>query len=86
MATQLRESVQRNATTNGMNFSQQGIMNKWHKQLGILKEAFNGKLSDDKMFGTAVLLENTDRYVNNSIAHKNMFALNEATQPLTLAA
>lgn len=81
MATQLRESVQRNATTNGMNFSQQGIMNKWHKQLGILKEAFNGKLSDDKMFGTAVLLENTDRYVNNSIAHKNMFALNEATQP-----
>lgn len=81
MATQLRESVQRNATSNGMNFSQQNIMTKWGKELGILKEAFNGKLSDDKAFGTAVLLENTDRYIRNASAHKNMFALNEATQP-----
>ena len=86
MATQLRESVQSNATRNGMNFSQDKIMTKWGKQLGILKEAFNGKLSDDKMFGTAVLLENTDRYISNATAQKNMFALNEATQPLTLAA
>ena len=84
--TQLRESVQSNATRNGVNFSQKNVMTKWSKQLNVLQEAFNGKLSDDKMFGTAVLLENTDRYINNAVAHKNMFALNEATQPLTLAA
>ena len=79
--SQLRESVQRNATMSGTPFSQSGLTQKWSKELGLLNEAFNGKLSDDKKFGTAVLLENTERFIKNSTAQRNMFALNEATQP-----
>lgn len=86
MSKQLNESIARNAAVSGMANPAQAVMKKWKKELNILNEAFNGKLSEDKKLGTAVLLENTDRFLNNANRARNMFALNEATQPLTLAA
>lgn len=81
MSKQLNESIARNAAVSGMANPAQAVMKKWNKELNILNEAFNGKLSEDKKLGTAVLLENTDRFLNNANRARNMFALNEATQP-----
>lgn len=86
MSQQLKESIARNANISGMSNPTNTIMRKWGKELNVLNEAFNGKLSEDKKIGTAILLENTDRFLSNANRARNMFALNEATQPLTLAA
>lgn len=81
MSTQLRESLARNASVAGMTNPVNMLSTKWSKEIGLLNEAFNGKLDEDRKMGTAVLLENTERFLKNSAKARNMFALNEATQP-----
>lgn len=81
MSQQLNESIARNAAISGMSNPVAAVQKKWSKELNVLNEAFNGKLSEDKKVGTAILLENTDRFLNSANRARNMFSLNEATQP-----
>lgn len=79
--TQLSESINSQSKgANGTNY----LMNKWRKELNLINEAFNGKASQEKLLGTAVLLENTERALRNVQAHRNIgfgAPINEATQP-----
>lgn len=87
MSVQLKENIGRNASVSGYSSNPaDALCQKWSRELGVLNEAFNGKLDQDRKMGTAVLLENTERFLKNSARARNMYAMNEATQPLTLAA
>ena len=56
------------------------IMSKWSPNLRAIKEAFGGKVDDYKLMSTAILLENTNNYLNSRGSVPNV--LNEdATQP-----
>lgn len=81
-STELRESVGRQAKTAGFGQSTLSqLTEKWNKEIQIIHEAFKGKISEDKKVGTAIMLENTERFLRGADAAKQMFALTEATQP-----
>jgi len=57
-----------------------GLLEKWNPNLRAVKEAFGGKVDDYKLMTTAILLENTQNFLNSRGRVPNM--LNEdATQP-----
>lgn len=78
---ELRESIARNASISNQADPTNSLLSKWSKEISIINEAFNGKISEDRKLGTAVLLENTEKFIRNASRARNMFALNEATQP-----
>lgn len=56
------------------------IMSKWRPNLQAIKEAFGGQVDDYKLMSTAILLENTNNFLNSRNHVPNM--INEdATQP-----
>lgn len=77
----LNEMIQYNSQVTGRNMN--GVMNKWKRNMDAINEAFEGKIDDYKLLSTAILLENTEQYLNHVA---KMRGLNEATQPLNQAA
>lgn len=77
----LNEMIQYNSQVTGRNMN--GVMTKWKRNMDAINEAFEGKIDDYKLLSTAILLENTEQYLNHVA---KMRGLNEATQPLNQAA
>jgi hypothetical protein len=74
MTNQLNEVYQRNQMNTGIQMG--NVMNKWKKNMDAINEAFGGDIDEYKLLTTAILLENTEKYLANRSR-----ALNEATQP-----
>jgi hypothetical protein len=72
----LNEILSRNSQVTGRNMT--GVMDKWKKNMDAITEAFEGQIDDYKLLSTAILLENTEQYLNHVA---KMRGLNEATQP-----
>lgn len=70
----LNELTRLNEGVTGRNMS--GVMKKWDKNIKAIQEAFDGNIDDYKLLSTAILLENTEQYLNQRCR-----TLNEATQP-----
>lgn len=76
MNDNLNEMLQYNSQVTGRNMT--GVMNKWKKNMNAINEAFSGQIDDYKLLSTAILLENTEQFLNHQA---KMRGLNEATQP-----
>lgn len=74
MSNNVNEMIKLNEQVTGHNMD--GVMGKWSKNLNAINEAFDGNIDEYKLLTTAILLENTERYLSNRSK-----ALNEATQP-----
>lgn len=72
----INELIKLNEAVTGRNMN--GVMKKWSKQMSAINEAFEGQVDDYKLLSTAILLENTEQYLNNIARVRG---LNEATQP-----
>lgn len=72
----LNEMIKFNEGVTGRNMN--GVMKKWGRQMNAINEAFEGQVDDYKLLSTAILLENTEQYLNHVA---KMRGLNEATQP-----
>lgn len=76
--TSLTENVNEvrrlNESVTGRNMD--NVMIKWKKNLDAINEAYNGEIDDYKLLTTAILLENTEQYINSRSR-----LLGEATQP-----
>jgi hypothetical protein len=81
MARTLAESYNGASAKFGIGTSANALLNKWNKEVSIINEAFNGKANPDKVLGTAILLENTERHIRNCATRNAMFSgvLNEGT-------
>lgn len=70
----LNEVTRLNERVTGRNMN--GVMDKWNTNVRAIQEAFDGNIDDYKLLTTAILLENTEQYLN-----QRGRVLNEATQP-----
>lgn len=67
MPTQINKNLNEmyNLNANNLGIKTNGkLTEKWSKQLRAINEAFDGKIEDHKLMTTAILLENTERFLN----------------------
>jgi hypothetical protein len=70
----LNEITRINEQVTGRNMN--GVMDKWANNMRAINEAFDGQVDDYKLLTTAILLENTEQFLN-----QRGRMINEATQP-----
>lgn len=81
MGMTLRESLNNNIKTSGVKTSSDNLMAKWKPELDIIRESLGDRFTEDRALTTAVLMDNTARRVESTVATRRIF---EAIQPSDL--